>query len=757
MIAATETRPAMELLAPAGTLAAFEAALEEGADAIYVGAPGLNARALARDFTYAEIAAMTRAAHVRGRRLYVAMNSLLKEREIRLALEALETFDRIQPDALIIQDLGILYLARHFFPGLKLHASTLMTACNSLAVSGLGSLGFERVVLARELSLQEMKAIAVRTNVPLEIFIHGAMCFSLSGLCRFSSLHGGKSSLRGQCVQPCRRPYAWLPSGKRPTALSGGKGDGYLFSMNDLCGIEHLQTVRDAGVISLKIEGRLKSVEYVRNTVRAYRLALDGLAVDPIRRDAMLAEARRYLNCAMGRRYTAGFLGTDTCQKLISPHLSGNTGEMVGRVTRLDFRKRGETATVMLQVALQAEVNRGDRLRLHDERSDERRSFTLRRIEFGGQDKVQGQPGQTVFIDATGLKIDKLRQPFRGLLFRVDVSDRTETARSPLIRPDSGQRLAPSDPVRIEAMLASLGLAEKRSETKAASQRPARSRKGRGQSSPPPGRPQWWLKVPGLDIVGHRLPFTPAAYLVDCDTSTMERYRLQRQRARMQPLPLIWNLPAVIFEDRLDWYRHAIGELRQGGTSRFQIGHCSQLGLFVDENGQVWPDVEIFGADSLNLLNSAALLQAAEMGLAGSQFSPETDRATLAAAVAQHHASVLSSNRRRFRLGLLLYGRPPLFTARADSPHFQGRRGLASSRGEIYSLDRAEEVVRIRSRAAFSLLAHVNDLTGLGLDYFVVDISQGQTKRECIEVTALLSGRGQLPAVICGNYGGNLL
>ena len=219
----TTTAPAtdMELLAPAGTLAAFAAALEAGADAVYVGAPGLNARALARDFTFAEIAAMTRHAHEQGRRLYVAMNSLVKEGELRLALENLEALARIGPDALIIQDLGLLHLARRFFPELRLHASTLMTATSSLAASRFASLGFRRVVLARELSLAEIRTIGERSGVELEIFIHGAMCFSYSGLCRFSSLHGGKSSLRGQCVQPCRRRYDWLPSGKRAAAAGG--------------------------------------------------------------------------------------------------------------------------------------------------------------------------------------------------------------------------------------------------------------------------------------------------------------------------------------------------------------------------------------------------------------------------------------------------------------------------------------------------------------------------------------------------------
>ncbi|MCI5116237.1 MAG: U32 family peptidase [Candidatus Electrothrix sp. AX1] len=253
----------MELLAPAGSFPAFEAALEAGADAVYVGAPGFNARALSRDFSFAEIGSMIRQAHKEGVKLYIAMNSLVKEAELPAALEALSCFESLRPDALIIQDLGLLYLARTWFPNLPLHASTLMSVHNSVVAEEFTRVGFERVVLARELTIEEIAAIHQKTKAELEVFIHGAMCFSYSGLCLFSSLHGGKSSLRGQCVQPCRRHYSWQRAGsqhkgnkegnkegnkgtrKKPTGSSAG----YLFSMNDLgdclkgCRVEQVQGV----------------------------------------------------------------------------------------------------------------------------------------------------------------------------------------------------------------------------------------------------------------------------------------------------------------------------------------------------------------------------------------------------------------------------------------------------------------------------------------------------------------------------------
>ena len=176
----------MELLAPAGTIENFHAAIEAGADAVYVGVPGFNARNLARDLRLEEIGAMIRFCRDRGKKLYVAANSLVLESELPLVVETLAKLEFLGPDALIVQDLGLIRLVRRYFPHLRLHASTLMTAHNSLAVSALASLGCLRVVLARELTAREIAAIRARSEVELEVFIHGAMCFSYSGLCLFS-------------------------------------------------------------------------------------------------------------------------------------------------------------------------------------------------------------------------------------------------------------------------------------------------------------------------------------------------------------------------------------------------------------------------------------------------------------------------------------------------------------------------------------------------------------------------------------------
>ncbi len=751
------SRPKMELLAPAGTLPAFEAAVQEGADAVYIGAPGLNARALARDFTFGEIAAMTRFVQDKGKKLYVAMNSLMKEGEVRLALETLAMLSKIGPDALIIQDLGILHLAQRFFPNLPLHASTLMTVNNAMAASYLTALGFRRIVLARELSLAEIRTIHQRSDAALEIFIHGAMCYSYSGLCRFSSLHGGKSSLRGQCVQPCRRRYDWLPSGKRSVAANFSKGGSYLFSMNDLSGIDYLAEARKAGVVSLKIEGRLKSVAYVRNTVRAYRLALDALDAPVEQRQGMLKAASQCLDEALGRKRSSGFFIAGREQGLIVPHLSGSTGEVIGKVLRVEVPKgRKPGGAPSLQVLLQATVNLGDRLRLYDERTGDRKSFSLRSLEVNGKKVDRGQSGQTVTIGLYGMESGSLRSSFQGVLFRVDVSGRAENQKSALVRSAAQVQLPPLDGVGIEKMLAAVSQPVAGGKESASVQsRPRRQGPDRAGGS---SAPEWWIRVHSLEALGQRYPFKVAKVVLDLNKRNVGQYLQYQMRKNFRQTSLIWALPPVINEGLLPWYQEAIVQVLDQGRGRFQISHIGQIALFtVDGGSDVAAGIELYGDSTCNVLNNPALQAWAARGMSGVQFSLETDRSNLSAALAHYAGSGRTpTGQGRMQVGLQLYGRPPLFTARLDAPHFQGHRTLVSSRGERYYLDRQDEAVYVRSHAAFSLLQFAGDLAKIGLDYFVVDVSQGQLKKECAEVTALLSGRGDLPEVFSGNYAGIL-
>ncbi|HBG36160.1 MAG TPA: peptidase U32, partial [Treponema sp.] len=244
-----------ELLAPAGNIEALNAAIGEGADAVYMGLKSFNARLRTTNFAWNQFEAAVEAVHKRGKKIFVTVNTLVEEGELERLYRFLEYLQRVGPDGLIVQDMGTIRMIQEFFPDLRIHASTQLNASSAHAANLLAKEGVKRVVLARELGLSEIQAIRQKTNIELEVFVHGALCVSESGLCMFSSFLGGKSANRGMCTQACRRFYgAEKPSGQE---------QGYYFSPYDLQLIDYIPDLVQAGVESFKIEGRMKSAEYV--------------------------------------------------------------------------------------------------------------------------------------------------------------------------------------------------------------------------------------------------------------------------------------------------------------------------------------------------------------------------------------------------------------------------------------------------------------------------------------------------------------
>ena len=251
----------MEILAPAGSKEAFLAAIKAGADSIYVGLKDFNARKNANNLNFYDLEVLTDYAHSKNVKVYVVLNILIKHEEINDAAKMIAQINQIGVDALIVQDLGLARIIHDYFPNLRLHASTQLACHNSAGAKVLADLGFKRVVLARELTFSEIKSITRNKEIEYEIFVHGALCFSLSGMCLFSSFIGGFSGNRGLCTQPCRRLWNSTKQAK-----------GYLFSPKDLELFDYLEKIKkDTGVCSLKIEGRMRSSEYVFNAVSEYK------------------------------------------------------------------------------------------------------------------------------------------------------------------------------------------------------------------------------------------------------------------------------------------------------------------------------------------------------------------------------------------------------------------------------------------------------------------------------------------------------
>lgn len=261
----------IELLAPAGSYEAAMAALAAGADAVYAGGSRFGARAYADNFTEDQLLAAIEQAHLRGKRLYLTVNTLFKDSELMELYDYLLPFYRCGLDAVIVQDIGVLTFIREQFPGLPVHASTQMTIKGAPGAAKMKELGAARIVTARELSVAEVAAIHAAVDIEIESFIHGACCYSYSGQCLFSSMLGGRSGNRGRCAGPCRLPYDTLENGHTINKPE----ERYVLSLKDMCTIEILPKLIEAGVCSMKIEGRMKKPEYTAGVTAIYRKYLD--------------------------------------------------------------------------------------------------------------------------------------------------------------------------------------------------------------------------------------------------------------------------------------------------------------------------------------------------------------------------------------------------------------------------------------------------------------------------------------------------
>ena len=302
-----------ELLAPAGNLEILKGVIESGADAVYVGGSMFGARAYANNFTEEELLEAIDFAHLRGVKVYLTVNTLIKNSEFSKLYDYLLVYYKRGLDAVIVQDLGVVKAIHEYFPSMEIHTSTQMTVTGADGVRFLSQFGVTRVVMAREVSLAEMKRIHEETGMELEAFVHGALCYSYSGQCLFSSILGGRSGNRGRCAQPCRLPYT-----------VEGKKDEYILSLKDMCGIKALDKLHDAGVYSLKIEGRMKQLEYACGVVKYYRSYIDSKKpVSDADYDRIKALGNR---CGFTDRYYFDHNGSDMVT-YVKPNFVSNAAE----------------------------------------------------------------------------------------------------------------------------------------------------------------------------------------------------------------------------------------------------------------------------------------------------------------------------------------------------------------------------------------------------------------------------------------------
>ena len=376
-----------ELLSPAGSEEALHAAVDSGADAVYLGSKAFGARASAVNFDDETLTRAVEYAHLHHARVHVTVNTLVKEKEFSGVRETLRAIAAAKADAVIVQDLGVAALVRDEFPALKLHASTQMALSNASDARFARDFGYDRVVLARECSLDEIRRVA-ETGVETEVFAHGALCTAVSGRCLMSSMAGGRSGNRGRCAQPCRMRFQW--NGREAAWLS----------LKDLCAYPILKELWDAGVCSLKLEGRLKSPEYVAVVTEAYRRALDDLAAgrfDP-EDPAPMEKLRQIFNRG---GFTRGHAGGAEDAALCAPERVSHEGLPLGTVTSV----RGNLARVRLIRSL----HDGDSLQLR-QRQDADLRYSGPEISAGQEAVLRLRPGLTAAPGAEVARLSDARQ-----------------------------------------------------------------------------------------------------------------------------------------------------------------------------------------------------------------------------------------------------------------------------------------------------------------------------------------------------------
>lgn len=426
----------IELLAPVGSQEALIAAVESGADAVYLGGKAFGARHYAPNFTDEELAEGVRYAHLRGVLVYVTVNTLVDDSEIAALEEYLVALYNIGVDAIIVQDVGVAAIAKQIVPDLDIHASTQMTVHNLDGVTFLAQRGFRRVVLAREVSLEDIDYICKNSTIEIETFIHGALCISYSGQCLMSSLIGGRSGNRGRCAQPCRLPYTLVDKSGQNVLENCDTGE-YLLSPKDLNTIELIPELIERGIVSFKIEGRMKRPEYVAVVVDTYRRAIDSYLSNQ-ENYIVTDQTQKNLAQIFNRDFTTAYLEEKQGRHMMSDRRPNNRGVRIGRVVAYDSADK--TAVIKLDEKLSI----GDMVEFWVKVGG-RVNTSVTSITVQGKPVTQAEPGveATISTQGSGIRVsDRVFKTFDASLM--------ERARSFFTSPSAVRRIPVDMQVEVE-------------------------------------------------------------------------------------------------------------------------------------------------------------------------------------------------------------------------------------------------------------------------------------------------------------------
>ncbi len=677
-----------ELLAPVGNFETFMAALDAGADAVYLGLKKFSARARAENFTISDLELMTLYAHQRGVKLYVALNTLIRNDELDEIYRTLNELSRIKVDAVIVQDLGLVNILRRDFPELSVHISTQLAIHNAAGANWLATEGCKRVVLGRELSLAEIEEVAKKSSIELELFVFGALCVSVAGLCQFSSFFGGQSANRGRCSQPCRRPYRHAGE------------EGNFFSPADFSGLDFLPELVRLGITSCKIEGRMKGSQYVSVVVGVFRRALDEIKnsgeLAPKSRKAFAEELKE----AYARPTTSANLSGRYPATIIEPQRAATIGAVVGKIRRVNREGRdGKKWRILLRSS--REPASGDRLKVISQGKDGRdNSFTLK-DGFRIEKKRAAKSGGLIvslpvpFACQVGdllVKVGSRDQYGRrgGAWFRRQIEEAVgDQIKGRVAKPQRPRRY-----LAAKRLPFAIGAGEK-----------AKAGVGRKESL-------WLIKLADLSVAQPFLQRRGWRVALDLN-GRLTASVAGRERDLFHRHPeLEWSLPPLRYPRQKGPLEEIVKRLAQAGFRRFHLNGLDQLDLFSD----LAPGLAAFKLATgpfLHAANQEAIDFYAEQGFLLVHLTPELDETTI------NSLQAVSG----LELGLTVFSFVPLFLTRVPLPQKRRNENFLSRRREEIMVIKRDGLSALVSSTPFSLIAVLERLHNPAISLKIVDLT----------------------------------
>ena len=686
----------IELLAPAGSPEALDAAVGEGADAVYLGLKNFNARMRSANFTYSQFESALRSMHRMGKKIYVTVNTVFEQREADRMYQLLKYLAAIGPDALIVQDFGVIAMVRSEFPGLKLHASTQMNIAGSRGANFLSKYGVSRVVLARELCLEELRNTRTETNLELEVFVHGALCVSASGICLFSSYLGGKSANRGMCAQACRRLFNRNDS-----------GSGYYFSPGDLQLLERLPELAGAGINALKIEGRMKSADYVGAVVSAYRMVLDAIHEG---NEEKIQESKRQgpniLRNDFARPKTQFYFNDSLADPggWLNPAQDGGTGIPLGAIVKImgagsaniGGTHMGDTCRALVSPAAGIVPAAGDSVRLHRSDDSERVSHKLAFAEPAAAGE-SGNAGYWISVP----------QGF-GAGDRVYLIQTKSMSRryAPVIARNASHSASGRGPGREKAPFVELNI-----------------KQGKSGAALPEGLYVAVSRPEDLYIIQSDRPVRVILNLSQKNAARL--LAANKPPLPFKPSEIILTLDPYFPQTFPQIMAEEIEQLIEKGYRQFVLNNPGHFSLFRGRNDARIRDAVLIAGPWLYIFNTWSLSFVSSLGVDGFISPLENNRQNLEKILGENYSRGKGrpAGKLRSKFFITVFARPPLFNIRADIGKIYNFNSFADNRGEKFLLAASREGSYIYPEKPFSITDKIPFLKEAGFGRFIIDLS----------------------------------